>query len=209
MFASKKLFVQGLLCSIIIAAGDTALSKDFGGFTMEVPQGWAEMEKPDPAVKAVLQSPAADQQVLVISLPRGVDNNQSEREFLAGMRDSLASQGLRLQQGGVKNVGGLEFQIFEVDMEENGKMEAYVGNNGHTIFSIQLQGNPIGEDCRSALESFRPNIAGKDSAEAQHPDKESTAYKTGSKIGKLTIFALLAVFAIRFVLRKIKARRQQ
>ncbi len=167
------------------------------------------MERPDPGIKAVLKSPDENQLLLVISTPCGDDNKKAEREFLAGMRDSLESQGLKVKQEGDKIIGGTSFQTFRVDMGESGEMEVYLSNDGRTVFAVQLMGNPIGAEARAALESFRPlGDNGGGVGKGWQPDKDSEAYKLGALIGRVGIIVLIVTAVGVGVVSVIKKRRQ-
>jgi hypothetical protein len=220
MFLSR-LFLIGYFFWVFIAPlSSTVLARDFEGFSLDIPDGWLEMDRPDSAVKVLLQSPDGEQLFLIIAVPHGNDKGKTEREFLAGMRDSLGAQGLEMRKTGDRIVGGTNFQTFRVDMGENGEREVYLSNDGKSVFAVHLVGNPIGAESREVLESLRPQGgtgtgtdpgggSGSGGGEGWQPDKNSDSYKLGVLSGRISIIVLIGAAVATCVIGIIKKRRRQ
>jgi hypothetical protein len=173
-----------------------ATARDFGGFSLNVPQGW-EILPAEPPVRAALRSPNGEGLIAVITAPSTGDE-KAVQNFLAGMRDSLRGQGIELQNVGTTRAGDLDLHTFQANLPDGREIQVYIGASTQMVFGIQAIGRPIGPEVNSALLSFK--IPQETIIRGQPPlrsgvDKGSPAYKSGQwgGFGLLTIIFALVV----------------
>jgi hypothetical protein len=141
-----------LALSFILITAAQSPAKDFGDFSIDIPEGWTQKDEA-PTIKSWL-NPERDQMVIVMTSPTERHDEKSAQDFLAGMKDSLRQGGAVLKEGEGKLIGNVKFQGFKADLPGKENLDAFIGAGSGKLFSIQLLGNPEAPEMKKILESF-------------------------------------------------------